>query len=43
MEFFVAYASIINIMKEKMYMNEFVRKFLLDKFNLTYEDILKNF
>jgi len=42
MECFVAYASIVNI-KEKIYMNEFVIKFLLVKLNLTYEDILKNF
>jgi len=43
MESFVAYASIINIIKENIYMNKFVIKFLLDKINLSYEDLLKNF
>jgi len=43
MESFVAYASFINFVKEKIYMNKFVIKFSLDKINSTYENLLKNF
>jgi len=43
MKFFVAYASFMNIVKEKIYMNKFVIKFLLDKISLIYKNLLKNF
>jgi len=43
MESFVAYASFINLVKEKIHMNKFVIKFSLDKINSTYENLFKNF
>jgi len=39
-EFFVAYASFMNIIKEKIYTNKF---FIKGKINSIYEDLLMNF